>query len=357
MIKQKIIFLMPSMKIGGGNRALLSLANKFSESGHSCSIYFIDINERSFPIPKNVFTKSIQIYNPNLLNRLLAMLRLSILLNREDKGNILIVSDPILCIFKFIFRHLKVIRFVQGDDKRLFDENVKANYIVKKIYRLLFKISQLYRYENIFFNSKFSRRVYCQNFKFLNEEKFEVIHPPLFDHQLKVQNREPSYSFVSVTSNQSRKGLDLLIEIAKSDFFSDYSFTAISQDDLILPKNIKLIKPKNDQEYFSILNKHSFFISTSTFEGFGLPPLEAMSLGLVVLAYKNEGILTYCNDQNTFFYNLNSLENLRKSVDLLVTNNDKYNLYSKKSIDTSKDFLESKYQDNFYNSIIGKGTN
>ena len=43
------------------------------------------------------------------------------------------------------------------------------------------------------------------------------------------------------------------------------------------------------------MRENSFYFNFSDFEGFGLPPLEAMSLGLVIFTFPNEGVKSYCN--------------------------------------------------------------
>jgi len=62
----------------------------------------------------------------------------------------------------------------------------------------------------------------------------------------------------------------------------------ISHDDLseFNLKNVKCIKPKNDKEIAFYMNKSHIFISTSWWEGFGLPPLEAMACGCAVILTK-----------------------------------------------------------------------
>ena len=47
-----------------------------------------------------------------------------------------------------------------------------------------------------------------------------------------------------------------------------------------------------------ILNKSHFILSTSTFEGYGLPILEGMCLGLVPISFYYGGIMEYYNGKN-----------------------------------------------------------
>ena len=120
---------MPSIKIGGGNRALISLIKKFNKEGYESTLYYTESNDRTFQLPSGIKLISTKPTKNNLLGKLKAFLALTKSLKKEKENTLLIVSDPILCIFKFYYSHLRVIRFVQGDDKNLFSENAYGNTI------------------------------------------------------------------------------------------------------------------------------------------------------------------------------------------------------------------------------------
>lgn len=347
MKSQKVIFIMPSIKIGGGNRAILSLIKKFYNEGHECHLYYIESSKKCFELFSDLNCTSIKLKKETLLHKLFGFFKLSLLVRKQEKKGLLILSDPILCIFRFLYPKLKAYRFVQGDDRNLFNENVYGNYFFNLIFKYLFNLSKSYSYEAIIFNSEFSKNAFF-NFKSIKRD-YKIVHPPVFPNKIKKITRKPELKFVTVSNSHPRKGLELFIKIAESELFTDSSFTVISQDNLDLPKNIKQVKPIDDDEYFKALDNNSFYISTSSFEGFGLPPLEAMSLGLVIFAIKNEGILTFSNDKNVVFFNRNDFVDLRYKIDEMM--NCDYHSFSSHSIQTSKIFSEETFQDNFYNFI------
>ena len=102
-----------------------------------------------------------------------------------------------------------------------------------------------------------------------------------------------------VTSAHPRKGYQQFLEIAKHSKLKGVSYIVISQDDLDSKlKNVTHVKPKSDNEYVDALKQCHFVLSTSTFEGFGLPLIEAMALGIVPVAFYNPGMDEYNTEKN-----------------------------------------------------------
>lgn len=59
--------------------------------------------------------------------------------------------------------------------------------------------------------------------------------------------------------------------------------------------------PKNDKEMARLYRKADVFVSTSWFEGFALPPLEAMSCGTPVVTTNSGGILDFCEHKKSAY--------------------------------------------------------
>lgn len=58
-----------------------------------------------------------------------------------------------------------------------------------------------------------------------------------------------------------------------------------------------------ETEVFRHLSESALFLSTSLYEGFGLPPLEAMACGCIVVGFHGYGGLEYANASNGFWVN------------------------------------------------------
>lgn len=57
----------------------------------------------------------------------------------------------------------------------------------------------------------------------------------------------------------------------------------------------------NEVKVAEILSKSAIFISTSLYEGFGLPPLEAMACGCIVVGFHGDGGREYASSDNGFW--------------------------------------------------------
>ena len=57
----------------------------------------------------------------------------------------------------------------------------------------------------------------------------------------------------------------------------------------------------NETKVAEILSKSAIFISTSLYEGFGLPPLEAMASGCTVVGFHGGGGLEYASSENGYW--------------------------------------------------------
>ena len=119
----------------------------------------------------------------------------------------------------------------------------------------------------------------------------------------------------TIARSHKTKGYSDFLWLSEKMKDDRFSFISISQDNL--PKNnfIKNYKPYNDDEYQEILKKCDIIVNTSYFEGFGLPPLEAMSFGILVIARENEGLKQYANNENIIIYfDKKELINILKNI-------------------------------------------
>ena len=126
MINNVAIFL-PSSKIGGGNRVLIKLGKMLFEDKRKCTFYFTERKGKSFDLPIKYHKVSKPIFKDNILFILIAFISLSLKIRQNKEIEYVIVSDPILCIFSFLYKNKKIIRYVQSDDLMVFVDNEKGN--------------------------------------------------------------------------------------------------------------------------------------------------------------------------------------------------------------------------------------
>ena len=116
----------------------------------------------------------------------------------------------------------------------------------------------------------------------------------------------------------------------------------ISGEKVNLPSLDKFIhiKPHSDSEIAKILNNTDIFISTSYFDGFGLPPLEALYCGCIVLIPNIKSNLDFSNKQRKIIkYRMKNHLDLNKNLNLIIKNIDFYKS-QKKLIINKKNFSE-----------------
>jgi len=348
-----IAIIMPSLKIGGGNRVLLQFLNKAIENDNKCKLFYLDRRGENFKdLPPDRISQNV--YGDGVISILFFSIILSLKLRFDKSIKYVLVSDPILSIFSFIYSNKKKIRFVQSNDRLLFEDNIKGNAILNRIYKHFYTFSQHYRYHKIIFNSKYSLDSYNKSIRPRNMCSDDcIINPPVFtlNYERSI-NSIPAYkqtTIAIVTNNHPRKGYEVFIDIVKKSKLKELNFIVISQDELNSGlSNVLHLKPNSDDEYVQALKKCHFILSTSTFEGFGLPLIEAMALGIIPIAIYNKGLEEYNNYNNIII--VSGADDFDAQIIEIITNNDKYIKLSNSAINSASTFTEKK----FYSSIMEK---
>lgn len=117
-MEKGIVFLTPSLKIGGGNRVFVELANELVRDGYDAEIIYPNNSKEAstFNLNKDVKTLKISNFKDNKLKKLFNLLQTLWFVKNNRKDKIVIVSDPIMAIFSFLLKGLDVHRFMQADD-------------------------------------------------------------------------------------------------------------------------------------------------------------------------------------------------------------------------------------------------
>lgn len=179
--------------------------------------------------------------------------------------------------------------------------------------------------------SEYSKEQIMKNFE-VKEEPLVVYHGPTLDNNLINGNKESNY-FLYVGGYDPRKGIEILLKVflklhgekklnakliltgAKNYFSNELRY--------LIEKGLKLgiIEEKgyvSDLELINLYSNALALVYPSKYEGFGLPPLEAMKLGCPVITTKCTSIPEVCgksayyidvDDSKSFENALISLEN------------------------------------------------
>lgn len=328
----KIVFVTPSLKTGGGNRVFFELANCLIKKFEVIIIYPNNSSEgNTFEIDSKILIQSIGSKANSNIQKILNIKKTIKFINMNYEGIPVILSDPIFCLFINKVKDKKnTYRFIQADDYCIFDDNhVFEHEIYKKIYKFLCKKS--YAAEvNYIFNSKFTYQSYLKISK-RTDVIYNVVFPAVNHHVFYNQHnpiRKTSLSICIVGRQHKWKGLKTfqfaLQHLSNEIMNSISNIYVISNDnlsDFVFPKKVFIIKPKSDSEISEYYNKSNIFVSTSWWEGFGLPALEAMSCGCAVITSDNKGCREYAeNNKNSLYFEPKNEMQLINNIELLVKN-------------------------------------
>ena len=92
---------------------------------------------------------------------------------------------------------------------------------------------------------------------------------------------------------------------------------------LLLPfiDRIQVTPSPNDDEYGILLSKALFLFYPSTYEGFGLPPLESISYGTKVLCGNGGSLPEVCVDKNIYIFDTKDSTSLKMNLKKLLSSN------------------------------------
>lgn len=315
---KNVVFVAPQFKNGGGNRVFVELSNSISNiDNYNVQIAYpnnsIEVN--GYRLDTKVKVKVIgnlaennfhKLYNCYLLFKFL-------LLQLKSNTTKIVISDPILCLFLFLLPskyYSRIYRFIQSDDYRIYDDLFVLKLpVFLKIFKLMTKINFKIKCEYLF-NSKFSYQ------KFLEisnraDVPIAIVHPAVDKTIFYSEEKEQKngLSICLIARDHPLKKIDdflnvwhLLPKETKLKIDAVYLISTDKLDKFDL-SDFSVIRPKNDVEIASVFRKSDVFISTSLWEGFSLPPLEAMSCGMTILSSDSGGIREYAiNEFNSLLY-------------------------------------------------------
>lgn len=121
-----------------------------------------------------------------------------------------------------------------------------------------------------------------------------------------------------------------------------------------LPDWIKFYKnPSQSVIVNEIYNKSAIFLSPSWFEGWGLPPMEAMACGCAVVTTDNGGVNDFVlNNVNSLVSPIKKPDELAKNIITLISNKNKRILLANNGVKTVKSFTWEKSISRFEKYIL-----
>lgn len=247
----------------------------------------INADAKDIPKYKNITVKKIGKLSGNLWEQI--SLPLYVIKNRGVCVN--------LCnMMPILTPHIVVIHDVSF--------KVNPDFYSKKFrmwYDLVFKLC-IHRIDKIITVSEFSKREICKHYK-ANEGIISVI-PSAWQHYMRISydcaaldkyGLKKNEFYFAMSSMSPNKNFKWIAEASKNNSEIDFAVAGginpkVFGTDLNfdMPANLKLLGYVSDEEAKTLMRDCKAFLFPTFYEGFGLPPMEAMSVGTKAVVSDNE---------------------------------------------------------------------
>ena len=133
--------------------------------------------------------------------------------------------------------------------------------------------------------------------------------------------------------------LQLVITGKKNNIYAEEIFDLTA--DLVEEKKVIFTDLVNEEELVHLIDSAQVYVFPSFYEGFGLPPLEAMQCHTPVAASNTSCIPEICGD-NAVYFNPHNPEDMAQAIEKLLTDKDLYFRLQQSGADHVKKFSWSK---------------
>lgn len=217
----------------------------------------------------------------------------------------------------------------------------------------------IYRSDLIITGSEFSKREILERLQFKKEDVRVVYHGVRHDifkkkNDINLNFDLPEKFILSVGSIEPRKNLIGLLDAFikfKNERDSEYQLVIAGFKGWQNNEIFQLIEDNKDiiiylgyvtdQELVALYNKASCFVYPSFYEGFGLPPLEAMACGTPVVCSNVASLPEVCGDA-VVYCDPYSVEDIKNKINYILSDNNLQNEFSLKGLEQSKKFTWEK---------------
>ena len=318
----KVNFFLPGIgfKIIGGNKVVYQYANYLSRNGFDVCIYYDAVegkNKRG--LPKDIMfmiRKAMKFVYPYYWFKLDKKIKQKVVYKIEDKyisnakysfATAYTTSGPVNNLSS---NKGEKIYFIQDYEKwgdttdDMLIESYKYNMKKIVVSRWLKNIVDKYSSEE---SILISNGINIDNFKVLK----------------KIEERNP-YTLTMLYNNDKRKGCEYGLEVIRKlkKIYPDLTVTLFGypKRPKDLEKWIKYEKNATEKRVAEILNNSYIYMCTSIQEGFGLPGIEAMACGCILVTTDCKGILEYANENNSKISEPKDVEKMYKNICEILEN-------------------------------------
>lgn len=227
-----------------------------------------------------------------------------------------------------------------------FQPKERVKYFQKYFY------SSILKCDHIITGSHFTKREIVERVG-ISPDKITVIYHGI-DHNLfyprELTNKSPQKYILAVGSIEPRKNLKNLLNayaMLDKEFKNEYHLTLVgasgwNNDDIVhemksLGQWVKYSGYVSDEELAILYSNASLFIYPSVYEGFGIPPLEAMACGTPVIASSASTLPEVCADAAYYIDPLN-IKSIKEGILKVLGNEELQKALIAKGLVRAKEF-------------------
>ena len=247
------------------------------------------------------------------------------------------IELPLYVKDKFLFKFCNCAPLIKKNQMLVIhDAAVSAmpnsySFLFKVLYKFMFYILGQ-RLNKIFTVSNFSKRELNKYFS-IDLNKIEVVYSA-YDHIINIKPDESIFQKINikkknyvlaVSSLNPSKNFKLILETAKSMPEVNFIIAGGSNSNVFkaqgfkITKNMKFIGYVTDEELVALYKYASCFVYPSLYEGFGLPPLEAIYFNCPVIV-SDIDVFKEIYGNNVLYCDKNKVSSLKEKILYLYNN-------------------------------------
>lgn len=296
----KVVWLLPNLHITGGSRHALALLAGLVRRGHT-AVAAVPSGRVHIPIPSGV---EVIEFGPEVESPILTIPAASIAMAFDlPAADVIIGSMPPYAILANCISYLRggiAVNYVMTDEVHLFDDrSLLRSSIALSAYRTLARIAS--RNAVSLANSHWT----ATKIVAAGGKPPAAIIPAGIDQSVfwpqPLPRQQGVFRIATVGRRIRNKGLAEVLE-ALTFLHNDgleFKLSVISREDLQLPKlpfQYTRLAPSDDIELGAAFRQADLFVHATWFEGFGMPPLEALASGVPVVCTNSGGVREYLRD-------------------------------------------------------------
>ncbi len=340
MKRLRIGWLYQDLNPGGGQRVCKELSLRLAQRGHDVTIIVPRGRSKGVQIPGvKIIGAGIKITNPELS----IIASLPFMLKHSANFDVLISSMPFMGILNALSRKVKLkYHWIHSDDMGLFDDRtlIKSG-IGLTLYHLTVKLS--YKLPVKYWcNSKWT----ADKFRTYSRKNCTIIPVGIDENIFRPANKDNRKgNLIGIIGRRTKlKGYSDAVEALNIVHQKGHEFRlriitqeTIQTDNCKFPFEVR--SPKNDSELAGLLSECGVFVSSSWFEGFSLPPLEAMACRVTVVTTDSGGCREYAvHENNCLMTEPKNPDILASAIERLLTDRELADRLADNGYKTSKEF-------------------